>query len=107
MTLTTIGQVFLAGLGGGVLLEFLHWYGLRRDAKWPDYAGKPHYWILSAVMALVGGLLAVLYFGNRANAIIAVHVGISAPIILQKLMTTVAEPSGGKGRADFWSFLHW
>jgi len=107
MTLTTSMQVFLAGLAGGLLLEFVHWYGLRRDAKLPEYAGKPLYWILSALMALVGGILAVLYFGSRAEAIVAVHIGISAPIILQKLMTTVAEPTGARGRAEFWSFFHW
>lgn len=107
MTLTTTLQVFLAGLTGGLLLEFLHWYGLKRDAKWPAYAGKVGYWILSGVMAIVGGVLAVLYFGNRADAIVAVHVGLSAPIILQKLATAVAEPAGAKGTAGFWSFLHW
>ena len=107
MTLTTTDQVFVAGLVGGLLLEFLHWYGLRRDAKLPEYAAKPMYWILSVVMALVGGVLAELYFGSRAEAIVAVHVGLSAPIILQKLMTTIAEPAGAKGRAEFWAFLHW
>lgn len=107
MALTSSLQVFLAGLLGGLLLEFMHWYGLRRDLRFPAYAGKIQYWALSAVMALAGGGLALLYFGGRADGIVAVHVGISAPIILQKLTATAFEPSGAKGEGEFWSFLHW
>ena len=57
MTLTSAMQVFLVGTAGGVLLEVLHWYGLRRDGSLPDYARRPFYWIVSAVMALTGGAL--------------------------------------------------
>jgi hypothetical protein len=99
MTLTTMLQVFLAGLAGGILLEVVHWYALRTDGRWPEYASRPQYWVISAVMALVGGGLAVLYFGAKAEGIVAVHVGLSAPLILQKLTSTIAETPGAKGEA--------
>lgn len=108
MTLTTVWQVFLAGLAGGILLELVHWYSIRKDGKWPDYGSSPQYWVLSMIMAVAGGGLAVLYFGGRAEGIVALHVGLSAPLILQKLTTTVASTPGAKGTdKGFLSFMDW
>lgn len=108
MTLNSALQVFLTGFFGGVLIEFVHWYAIRKDGRMPDYAKSALYWLTSVVMALVGGGLAVLYFGNKAEGIVALHVGLSAPLILQKLVTTIAEPAGAKGvRRDLVDFLKW
>jgi hypothetical protein len=108
MALTTSMQVFLVGTAGGVLLELLHWYALRRDGRLPDYAYSAFYWGISAVMALAGGVLAWLYFGSRAEGIVALHVGLSAPLIFQKLSTTLAQTQGAKGlKPDWQSFLRW
>jgi hypothetical protein len=97
MTLTSSLQVFLAGAAGGIILELLHWYGLRREGTLPDYTYSPFYWIVSVVMALAGGALAWIYFGSRADGVLALHVGLSTPLLLQKLTTTVAHTPGGKG----------
>jgi lipid-A-disaccharide synthase-like uncharacterized protein len=106
MGLTTVWQVFIAGFAGGIIIEFLHWWTLRREKRLPNY--RPAYWFLSLGMAAAGGGLALLYFGSRADGIVALHVGVSAPIILQKLATTIAEPVGAKGtRTGLWSFLRW
>jgi hypothetical protein len=108
MTLTTIWQVFIAGFAGGIVLEFFHWYSIRKEGKWPDYSSSAVYWVTSAVMAIIGGGLAVLYFGGRAEGIVALHVGLSAPLILQKLTTTVASTPGAKGTGkSVMSFLDW
>jgi hypothetical protein len=108
MLLTTSTQVFLAGLTGGALLELIHWYALRREPEFPAYARSVRYWIVSALMALAGGLLAFLYFGGRAEGIVALHVGLSAPLILQKLSTTVASQSGARSvGADMMTFFRW
>jgi hypothetical protein len=59
-------------------------------------------------MALIGGLLALIYFGNHAEAILALHTGLSAPLILQKLVTTLAEPGARAGGAtSITSFFTW
>ena len=42
---------------------------------------KPFYWIVTVVMALAGGGLAGLYFGDKADAVVALHVGLSTPLI--------------------------
>jgi hypothetical protein len=108
MTLNSAMQVFLVGFLGGVLLEIVHWYAVRKDGRLPDYAGNVQYWLASLVMALAGGGLAVLYFGSRAEGIVALHVGLSAPLILQKLSTTVAEVPGAKGvRRGLLDFFNW
>src|SRR5262249_25135226 len=62
MTLTSALQVFLVGTAGGVLLEFIHWYGLRREGTLPDYAQRPFYWLVSAGMALAGGIFGWIFF---------------------------------------------
>jgi hypothetical protein len=108
MALATTAQVFLAGLAGGALVELVHWYSLRREPQFPVYVRSVFYWVLSGLMAVAGGGLAVLYFGARAEGILALHVGLSAPLILQKLATTVAEPPGAKGGgASITSFFRW
>lgn len=108
MILTSYTQVFLVGVCGGCLLELLHWHALRKDGAWPAYSRSVGYWVLIALMALAGGGLALLYFGARAEALVALHVGLSAPLILQKLATTAFEPKGARStHLGFWRFLHW
>lgn len=86
----------------------LHWNALRRDKRLPVYATSPFYWLITAGMIAVGGLIAILYFGSRAEALLAFHVGASGPLILQKLTTTVIHEPGAKSvDATLISFLTW
>jgi hypothetical protein len=108
MMLSTYTEVFLVGFAGGCLLELLHWYALKKELLFPEYAKNPRYWITSALMAMAGGGLAVLYFGARAEGIVAVHIGLSAPLILQKLASAAFEPKGARrGGASMWTFFRW
>jgi hypothetical protein len=108
MILTSFLQVFAVGLIGGCGLELIHWYNVRKDGKWPDYAYSAKYWILSGLMAVAGGGLAVLYFGSRAEGPIVLHVGLSAPLILQKFATTVAVRRGARSaRPGILNFFDW
>ncbi len=109
MALTSALHVFIVGTCGGIVLEFFHWYSLRRDARYPTYGTRVSYWVLSAIMAAVGGLIALIYFGASADAIVAFHVGLSAPLILQKLTSTIALPPGAMGvsKIEWLDFLRW
>jgi hypothetical protein len=54
------------------------------------------YWAITAMMILAGGFIAWVYFGDRSEGVIALHVGLSTPLILQKLVTSVPEPKGSQ-----------
>jgi hypothetical protein len=88
--------IFGTGCAGGVLAELLHWWNLRESPQLPVYSKSPLYWIVTVAMVLAGGFVAWMYFGASAEAIIAVHVGVSTPLILQKLVTSVPETKGAK-----------
>lgn len=105
------GSAAVVGIGmlGGSLLEVLHWWKLRqRSDEFPVYARRILYWIVTAAMACSGGLLAWLYFGARAEAILAFHVGLSTPLLLEKMASSLPRASGARGLpASIRRFLDW
>jgi hypothetical protein len=111
MTITGAVGVFLMGCAGGAVAEVLHWWALRRDEKLPRYAASVFYWAITAVMLLCGGLVTWLYFGERAEGLVALHVGLSTPLILQKLASSMPEPAGARSylteRASVKDFFRW
>lgn len=109
MPLTSYLEVFIVGVIGGGVLELLHWWTLRRrNPRFPKYARSFFYWAVTLLMVLAGGTVAVFYFGDGAEAIVAFHVGLSTPLIGQKLGTTMAQPGArsadARGLNDFFSW---
>lgn len=96
MTIEGAYAVFGTGCAGGVLAELLHWWNLRESPQLPAYYKNLFYWVVTVGMILAGGFVAWIYFGSKAEAIIAVHVGLSAPLILQKLVTSLPDTKGSK-----------
>jgi hypothetical protein len=74
------------------LAELLKWYQMRESVTPPPYLGSARYWILTVLMALAGGLLAVMQ--NATSPLLALNIGISAPLILKALaaVTPVQPP---------------
>jgi hypothetical protein len=107
MTLNTDMSVFLTGCAGGAIAEVLHWWNLRMAEQLPAYKSSPFYWAISAAMILVGGFLCWIQFGSSADALVAVQVGLGAPIVLQKLVAGT-QPSGARGStASIRDFFKW
>src|SRR5258708_17477510 len=81
--------VFVAGCGGGLLAEFAGIWALRKEdpASWPAYLRRVRYWIISVVMIVIGGLLSVMYGVHDMPVILALNIGASAPLIVQRLLT--------------------
>ena len=96
MTIEGSLAVFGIGCAGGVLAEVLHWWNLRENTEFPAYARSPFYWVITVAMVAAGGLVAWLYFGARGEGIVVAHVGVSTPLLLQKLATSIPARSGSK-----------
>jgi len=76
---------FLLGIFGGFLGELIKWYSLRESKNLPHYLKSFKYWLLTVLVIISGGLLAVLYGTNEKSAILIVNIGISAPLLIQSL----------------------
>lgn len=89
-------MVFLLGVTGGILAELLKWNELKYSENLPVYAKSPVYWIVTGLVALAGGVLAWAYGLDTANPLLAINVGISAPLILKGLASAVPQSSGSR-----------
>ncbi|WP_159012839.1 hypothetical protein [Acidisoma sp. S159] len=90
-------QVFLAGAGGGCMIEMLRWWKLKESPQLPEYAKSKFYWFITLTMIIAGGFLAVLH-GSAipVNAFTAVNIGASAPALLGALAAQPASINQGK-----------
>lgn len=85
--------VFWWGVAGGLAGEFFKWYQLRESPNLPEYARKPMYWMITFIMVLFGGLLALLQGVEASKPWIALNIGVSAPLIFKTMASSV--PAAG------------
>ncbi|WP_164850606.1 hypothetical protein [Enterobacter sp. N18-03635] len=83
-------ELVMWGLFGGLIPELIAIYKLREADKGtrPKWLTSFFYWIVTIVMILTGGALVFFYvqiLKVQLNEILAIHIGASAPIILQGL----------------------
>lgn len=86
--------VFLLGALGGALAELLKWFQLREAQVWPAYSKSVGYWIITVLMVLSGGVLAWAYGLDANRALLAINVGITAPLIIKGLAAAVPAAPG-------------
>lgn len=93
---------FLWGVLGGIFAELLGWFKLRHQAPddLPIQMKTLYYWIVTVGMILAGGILVIAYLRSdvKVNAIMALNVGASAPLILGALINQ--SPPISPGRID-------
>jgi hypothetical protein len=89
---------FLYGLLGGAFAELLGIFKLRREVNLPPWMRSPFYWVITVLMILAGGGLVVVYLKSdfSLNALIAVNIGASAPLIIGTFVSQVPRPSLGR-----------
>jgi hypothetical protein len=110
MKVESAWAVFLIGCLGGLLCELLHWWNLRTKPEWPAYTKWPAYWVLTLLMIAAGGAVTWLYFGQKVDGILGLHVGLTTPLLLQKLVASLPETSGAKAvvpQHSLRSFIKW
>ena len=91
---------FLWGLFGGASAEVYVWYNVTRGLAGHTLgpSKKLSYWISTILRTLIGGGLVVAYIqsGIPLTPILAIHVGITTPLIIGAFMsqTPPTEPGG-------------
>ena len=84
------------GAAGAVLHEATRWVSFRYDETLPTYLRKLHYWILSAVLVILGAVLAGVI--GPAKVIEALAIGIAAPSMISRIGSAVPpKPMLGEG----------
>lgn len=94
---------FLWGLFGGIIVEALSWYKIRRSKTLPNWFGSMFYWGSTVIMIIIGGVLVVMYLTSKEislNAILAVNIGASAPLIIATLADKAPPISPGSIDTD-------
>lgn len=110
MNLDSLTAQMAVALLGGVAAELLHWYALsRRPGGIGRYKVRTVYWVTTAGMVLLGGVMPVLYLQGTASALLCFHLGAATPVILQKLVANLplAVAQQGPGGATLREFFSW
>ena len=92
MILTTWWQIFLVATAGGFLGEFLTLYEESRNDPTARAKRKRDglYWLMSALMALAGGVVSLGYGYKDMHFFGALYLGSSAPVFLKTGLASFA-----------------
>ena len=114
--LTDPVMIIALGIIGGALAELVKWFKLRESPNLPVYIRSALYWIVTIIMILAGGFVAWVYGEiGPLNALLAINVGASTPLIISGLvktpppkpeMQTLASKTG-ETKSKLREFLSW
>lgn len=110
MVLDTLLAQIAVALVGGAAAELLHWYALsRKSGELEKYKVQPVYWITTAGMIFLGGIMPLLYIQGSASALLCFHLGAATPVIVQKLIANLpaAVAHQGAGETSLRTFFRW
>ena len=87
------GAVFGLGALGGALMELLRWWKIREAGRFPAYSRRVGYWVITVLMILAGGGLAVLYGLDKRAALLPVNIGAATPAIIASFSSKAEKDS--------------
>lgn len=93
MILRSWWTIFLAATVGGCLGEFLTLYEESRGSPDKQKRRTKRYWIMSTLMALLGGLVALAYGFKEIHVLAAANIGASAPLLIKSGFASFAPPA--------------
>ena len=80
---------FIFGCLGGIIVQFLGIWKLRtkNTKEWPIYYKTCSFWTIVLVMSLIGGGFAILQLDNLniANKLLALQIGATAPLLIERI----------------------
>lgn len=86
--------VFYEGVGGFIVnvLNLLELPNVPKE-RWPDLK-SPFYWMAFIVWPILGGFLVHLYLASGCvfNPLLSFHIGLSAPLIIRAMASTIPPP---------------
>ena len=91
---------------GAIAMEAVHWYQLRERlslGKYRNLLRSVGYWVITIVMALVGGVGTLIYFQGRLTQGELLIAGAAFPALLKKLVGTFVKSQvklGGPGERE-------
>lgn len=91
---------FAWGFLGGFLAELLGLFRLRHTSPedFPAWIATKYYWLVTVAMMLAGGFLVIAYLRSdvKINAIMAINLGASAPLLLGSLVSQAPQIPPGR-----------
>lgn len=75
------------GAAGGFIHEAARWVGLRQTLELPEYVKKLHYWLLTLLLVVMGGIVAVAF--EPQDSWQAMIVGASAPALITRIVLSI------------------
>lgn len=93
---------FVWGIGGGLFVEILSWYKIRKCAEPPHWFQSVFYWISTLFMIIVGGLLVLAHMRSDVSLspLLAINIGASAPLLIGTMADTAPNISAGTSDID-------
>lgn len=95
----TMQEGFIYGLAGGVSAEVSGLFKIRKivGGSCPDYMKSYSYWVITILMALVGGGLVSVYIasGIEFKPILALNIGATAPLFFEAIVRKTPDISPG------------
>ncbi|HEY9829237.1 MAG TPA: hypothetical protein V6D26_01570 [Stenomitos sp.] len=93
-----ISEGFFWGITGGALPEIYALYKLRQDfhSNKPGWINSWFYWVITLAMVLLGGGAVALYLlsGINVSPLLAIHIGIATPTLIQGLLAEKPQIEG-------------
>ena len=85
---------FLGGACGGAIVEIMHWHRIARRGRWPQYARRPRYWIVTALMIAAGGIVTAAVSSPASSFMQLLLIGVAAPQLIESAaQSRVTKPS--------------